>query len=45
MNNIKRNLEKIFAELPEGVDLVVAAKTRTAEEILQTINAGVKKNR
>jgi len=43
MNNIKRNLEKIFAELPEGVDLVVAAKTRTAEEILQTINAGVKK--
>ncbi|MCD6101857.1 MAG: YggS family pyridoxal phosphate-dependent enzyme [Candidatus Cloacimonetes bacterium] len=43
MNKIRRNLENILSEIPEGVDLVVAAKTRTAEEILQTINAGVKK--
>jgi len=43
MNEIKQNLEKIFAELPEDVELVAAAKTRTAEEILQAIDAGVKK--
>jgi hypothetical protein len=43
MNEIKQNLKKIFAELPEGVELVAAAKTRTAEEILQAIDAGIKK--
>lgn len=43
MNKIRRNLENILSEIPEGVDLVVAAKTRTAEEILQAIDAGVKK--
>ncbi|MEA3475970.1 MAG: YggS family pyridoxal phosphate-dependent enzyme, partial [Candidatus Cloacimonadota bacterium] len=43
MNDIKRNLEKILSEIPEGVELVAAAKTRTAEEIFQAIDAGVKK--
>ncbi len=43
MNEIKQNLEKILSEIPEGVELVAAAKTRTAEEILQAIDAGVKK--
>ncbi len=43
MNDIKRNLEKILSEIPESVELVAAAKTRTAEEILQAIDAGVKK--
>jgi hypothetical protein len=35
-------VEKILAELPEGVTLVGAAKTRTAEEIQEAIDAGVK---
>ena len=42
MNNIKNNLEKIFSEIPEGVELVAAAKSRTPEEIVQAIEAGVK---
>ncbi len=42
MNDIKRNLEKILSEIPEGIELVAAAKSRTAEEILQAIEAGVK---
>lgn len=43
MNNIKRNLERILSEIPEDVELVAAAKTRTAEEILQAIDAGIRK--
>jgi hypothetical protein len=39
---IKGNVEKILAELPSGVELVVAAKTRTGEEVLQAVQAGVK---
>ncbi len=39
---IKENVEKILDELPEGVTLVAAAKTRTAEEISEAINAGIK---
>ncbi len=39
---IKENVQKILSELPEGVELVGAAKTRTAEEIREAINAGVK---
>ena len=39
---IKENVKKILSELPEGVELVAAAKTRTAEEILEAINAGIK---
>jgi len=39
---IKENVQKILAELPPGVELVAAAKTRTAEEILQAASAGVK---
>lgn len=39
---IKENVEKIVKELPEGVELVAAAKTRTAEEIMETIEAGIK---
>ena len=40
--NVKENVQKILSELPEGVDLVAAAKTRSAEEILEAIEAGVK---
>ena len=39
---IKENVEKILSELPEGVTLVGAAKTRTPEEIQEAIDAGVK---
>jgi pyridoxal phosphate enzyme (YggS family) len=38
----KQNIVKLLAELPDGVELVAAAKTRTAEEILEAIQAGIK---
>ena len=39
---IKQNVEKILSELPDGVELVAAAKTRNPEEILEVVEAGVK---
>lgn len=39
---IKQNVEKILSELPAGVELVAAAKTKTPEEIREAIDAGVK---
>jgi len=38
---IADNVRRILDELPEGVRLVAAAKTRTAGEILEAIDAGV----
>ena len=38
---IKDNVAAILRELPPGVELVAAAKTRTAAEILRAIEAGV----
>jgi pyridoxal phosphate enzyme (YggS family) len=38
---IAANVKAILAELPAGVELVAAAKTRTASEILQALEAGV----
>ncbi|MDY7037512.1 MAG: YggS family pyridoxal phosphate-dependent enzyme [Thermodesulfobacteriota bacterium] len=38
---IRENLEKLFKELPEGVQLVGAAKTRSPEEILEAVEAGL----
>ncbi|MCK4521335.1 MAG: YggS family pyridoxal phosphate-dependent enzyme [Nanoarchaeota archaeon] len=38
--SIKENYQKIRREIPEHVTLVVAAKTRTKEEILELIAAG-----
>jgi len=38
---IKDNVESILKELPENVDLVGAAKTRTPEEVLEAIEAGL----
>jgi hypothetical protein len=38
---IKENVEKILAELPSGVELVAAAKTRTPEEVLEAVQAGI----
>jgi len=39
--NIAENVQRILHELPDGVHLVAAAKTRTPDEILQAIQAGV----
>jgi len=38
---IKDNIKKILRELPEGVKLVAAAKTRTPEEIREAVEAGL----
>jgi hypothetical protein len=38
---IAENVKAILAELPPGVELVAAAKTRSAAEILEAIEAGV----
>ncbi|MCS7198550.1 MAG: YggS family pyridoxal phosphate-dependent enzyme [Candidatus Bipolaricaulota bacterium] len=38
---IRENVQKLLAELPPGVLLVAAAKGRTPQEILETIEAGV----
>jgi pyridoxal phosphate enzyme (YggS family) len=38
---IAENVKKILEELPEGVQLEGAAKTRTPEEILEAIEAGL----
>jgi len=39
---IKQNIAKLLAELPNGVEVVAAAKTRTPEEVLEAVQAGVK---
>ncbi len=39
---IKQNIAKLLAELPDGVELVAAAKMRTPEEILEAVKAGIK---
>ncbi len=41
MPAIEQNVKKLLDELPRGVELVAAAKTRTPEEILEAIDAGV----
>ncbi len=40
--SIAANVAAILAELPPGVELVAAAKTRTAAEILEAVEAGVR---
>jgi len=42
MGTIKENVQSIMAELPPGVELVAAAKTRTPAEVLEAIEAGVR---
>ena len=39
---IKQNVDQILSELPDGVQLVAAVKTRTPEEILEAVESGVK---
>lgn len=39
--SIEQNVKHILSELPEGVKLVAAAKTRSVEEMLEAVKAGV----
>jgi len=39
---IKQNIAKLLAEVPDGVEVVAAAKTRTPEEVLEAVQAGIK---
>ena len=39
---IRENIDKLLEELPEGVELVAAAKTRTADEVLAAVESGIK---
>lgn len=41
-NLIKQNVARLLAELPQGVELVAAAKTRRPEEVLEAVQAGIK---
>ncbi len=38
---IKENVSKVLEELPEGVNLVGAGKTRTPQEVLEAVEAGL----
>jgi pyridoxal phosphate enzyme (YggS family) len=42
MSVIKDNVKQILAELPPGVELVAAAKTKTPDEISEAVEAGIK---
>jgi hypothetical protein len=42
MTNISENVHRLLKELPPGLQLVAAAKTRTPEEITQALQAGIK---
>ena len=39
---IKQNVDRILSELPDGVQLVAAVKTRAPQEILEAVESGVK---
>ncbi len=41
MSTISENVARLLAELPAGVRLVAAAKTRSPEEVLEAVGAGV----
>jgi pyridoxal phosphate enzyme (YggS family) len=40
--SVTSNVKQLLAELPEGVTLVAAAKTRSPDEILEAVDAGVR---
>jgi hypothetical protein len=39
---IRENVQQLLKELPGGVELVAAAKAKTAEEVLQAVDSGIK---
>jgi pyridoxal phosphate enzyme (YggS family) len=40
--SIKQNAAELLAELPDGIEVVAAAKARTPEEVLEAVQAGIK---
>ena len=42
MSTIRDNVRQILSQIPDGVAVVAAAKTRTADEILQAIDGGIR---
>ena len=42
MAMVRQNINQILGELPEGVQLVAAAKTRQPAEVLEAVEAGVR---
>ncbi len=39
--SIKQNVARLLAEIPEGVEVVAAAKARTSGEVLEAVEAGI----
>jgi pyridoxal phosphate enzyme (YggS family) len=39
---IKRNVAKLLAQIPDGVEVVAAAKARTPGEVLEAVQAGIR---
>ncbi len=39
---ITENVKRLLSEIPDNISIVAAAKTRTKEEVLAAINAGIK---
>lgn len=42
MSHITENVRALLAELPPGVELVAAAKTKTPQDIMEAIEAGIR---
>jgi len=40
--SIRQNVARLLAELPDGVEVLAAAKARTPEEVLEAVQAGIK---
>ena len=41
MSHITENVRALLAELPPGVEIVAAAKTKSPAEIIEAIEAGI----
>lgn len=41
MSGIRENVARLLRELPPGVELLAAAKTRSPEEVLEAVDAGI----
>jgi hypothetical protein len=42
MTDISQNIRKLFSDLPPGIQLVAAVKTRTPAEITEAVQSGIK---
>ncbi len=43
MGKITENVKRLLYEVPEGIEVVAAVKARTADEILEAVEAGISK--